>query len=249
MKLTAYTECFCANVVNNASTLQSDSSCNMACSGNSSEACGGPNLLDIYYANKPAPQGPVTNPGPAGWTSFGCYADGSTKSLANGVQVPGGGSNLTVSSCTTACGAAGYTLAGVEYAGGETALCHTSDVSALTASECYCDNYLASSASNTTLSQCNMPCNGNSSEFCGAGNRMNIYASGNTQPTTKSVASVPATPGGWFPFGGNNNCFNDTNGRRSLSNTQYLQVPMTIEACTSACLSAGYTLAGLEYAG
>jgi len=93
-----------------------------------------------------------------------------------------------------------------------------------------------------------MPCNGNSSEFCGAGNRMNIYALGKTQPTTKPVASVPAAPGGWFPLG-NNNCYNDTQGRRSLSNTQYLQVSMTIEACTSACLSAGYTLAGLEYAG
>ena len=94
-----------------------------------------------------------------------------------------------------------------------------------------------------------MPCNGNSSEFCGAGNRMNLYAAGNTQPSKKPVSAVPAPPNGWFPFGGNNNCFNDTQGARSLSNNQYLQVPMTVEACTSACFKAGYTLAGLEYAG
>jgi len=88
----------------------------MACSGNSSEVCGGPNLITIYYANKPAPQGPVTNPGPQGWTSYGCIADGPNKALANQVQIPGGGSNMTVSGCTTACSAAGYPLAGIEYA-------------------------------------------------------------------------------------------------------------------------------------
>lgn len=88
----------------------------MACTGSSSEVCGGPGLLTVYYANTPVPQGPHTNDGPAGWTSSGCWADGSTKALANEVQVEGGGSNMTVTGCTTACGAAGYKLAGIEYA-------------------------------------------------------------------------------------------------------------------------------------
>ena len=103
-------------MLNNATTLQSNSSCNMVCSGDSSEVCGGPNLITVYYANRPAPQGPVTNPGPSGFTFYGCYADGASKALANQVQIPGGGSNMTVSGCTAACGAAGYALAGVEYA-------------------------------------------------------------------------------------------------------------------------------------
>jgi hypothetical protein len=111
-----WTECFCDNVLNNATTLQSNPTCNMACSGNSTQACGGPDLITVYYANAPAPQGPQTNPGPAGWTSAGCWADGPSKALANSVQVPGGGNNMTVMECTSACSAAGYKLAGVEYA-------------------------------------------------------------------------------------------------------------------------------------
>jgi hypothetical protein len=109
-------ECFCDNVLNNATTLQSNSSCSMACTGNSAQVCGGPDLITVYYANAPAPQGPQTNPGPAGWTSAGCWADGSSKALANQVQVPGGGTNMTIVECTSACSAAGYKLAGVEYA-------------------------------------------------------------------------------------------------------------------------------------
>ncbi|KAK3075865.1 hypothetical protein LTR53_000438 [Teratosphaeriaceae sp. CCFEE 6253] len=90
-----------------------------------------------------------------------------------------------------------------------------------------------------------MPCNGNASEFCGAGNRLDLYASGGTTPSTKPAAKALAPPGGWLSQG----CYNDSGASRTLSNTQYLQVPMTVEACTSACVADGYTYAGLEYAG
>lgn len=43
--------------------------------------------------------------------------DGNPRTLANGVATKGGGSNMTVALCTSACSAAGYTLAGMEYAG------------------------------------------------------------------------------------------------------------------------------------
>jgi hypothetical protein len=88
----------------------------MPCTGNSSEVCGGPGLLTVYYANKPIPQGPHTNAGPDGWTSVGCWADGSSKALAHEVQVQGDFSNMTITGCTSACSAAGYQLVGVEYA-------------------------------------------------------------------------------------------------------------------------------------
>lgn len=86
---------------------------------------------------------------------------------------------------------------------------------------------------------------GNTTEYCGGSNRLNLYASGTTQPSVRPTSNAPPPPGGWFALG----CYNDTVGTRSLSNTQYLQVPMTIEACTSACFTAGYSLAGLEYGG
>lgn len=106
----------------------------MACTGNSSEVCGGSGLLTVYYANKPIPEGPHINPGPSGWTSFGCYADVSTKALGHEVQVEGGSSNMTVTGCTSACDAAGYKLSGVEYAS-KTIVSHksTSKIRRLTA--------------------------------------------------------------------------------------------------------------------
>ncbi|KAJ5889305.1 exo-beta-1-3-glucanase [Penicillium tannophilum] len=43
-------ECYCGNTVQNGGGLASDGNtgCNMACSGNSAETCGGPNRLDMY---------------------------------------------------------------------------------------------------------------------------------------------------------------------------------------------------------
>lgn len=47
----------------------------MACSGNANEPCGGPNRFNLFDSGKTptTPAGPVTNPGPAGWQSLGCY--------------------------------------------------------------------------------------------------------------------------------------------------------------------------------
>lgn len=198
----------------------------MACAGNSSEACGGPDLLNVYYSNKPAPQGPATNPGPSGWTSFGCWTDNGPRTLSNQVQVPGGAAGMTVAGCTLACGSAGYTLAGLEYA-----------------QECWCDKYVSSAASKAAITDCNMACNGNASEFCGAGNRLDLYASGSTTPSVRSSSNSPAPPPGWQPIG----CYNDSVQSRTLSQGQYGLGAMTIELCTAACAKGGYSYAGVEY--
>lgn len=56
--------------------------------------------------------------GPSGWTFLGCYSDNvNGRTLANGLQVPGGASAMTVELCESTCLAAGYVLAGVEYSG------------------------------------------------------------------------------------------------------------------------------------
>ena len=41
----------------------------------------------------------------------------AARTLTTTMATPGGGANLTVALCTSACQAAGYILAGVEYAG------------------------------------------------------------------------------------------------------------------------------------
>lgn len=62
----------CGNALN-PNTPEPSTDCNMPCSGNSSEACGGPNRLNIFWSGKTPPPAPVTNPGPSGWILLGCY--------------------------------------------------------------------------------------------------------------------------------------------------------------------------------
>ncbi|GKT83176.1 WSC domain-containing protein [Colletotrichum tofieldiae] len=64
---------------------------------------------------------------------------------------------MTVAKCTAACASANFILAGIEYSG-----------------ECYCGNSFANGGA-PAVDGCNMICNGNSSEYCGGPNRLNVY--------------------------------------------------------------------------
>ena len=51
------------------------------------------------------------------WTHLGCYTDNvSGRALSNGVQVSGGAIAMTNELCQGACQAAGFSMAGTEYA-------------------------------------------------------------------------------------------------------------------------------------
>ena len=65
----------CGNTLQAGSVkAASEGDCSMGCSGNKTEACGGPSRLTLFGNGQKAPAGPSMNPGPAGWTSLGCYA-------------------------------------------------------------------------------------------------------------------------------------------------------------------------------
>ncbi|KAH6874786.1 cell wall-binding protein [Thelonectria olida] len=118
------------------------------------------------------PTGPFTNPGVNGYTHIGCYTEGKS-----GRALPNGKDNNppTVANCVTACSASSFTYAGVEYGG-----------------ECWCGNSFSDGSVLTTLSDCNMVCNGNSTEYCGAGNRLNVYQK-NAAISPTSTASTSST--------------------------------------------------------
>jgi hypothetical protein len=142
MLLTCFSDC--GNALASVATLAADGDCNMACSGNATEVCGGSNRISVYGNGGTPPPGPFTNPGPPGWSLVGCYSDKDvSRALPNAGAAPGGGAAMTVSLCTTAC--TGYTLAGVEYGG-----------------ECYCGNAIQNGAS-AVGDGCNIVCNGVSS--------------------------------------------------------------------------------------
>ena len=116
-----------------------------------------------------------------------------------------------------------------------------------------------------------MTCNGNSSEYCGGGNRLNVYQLGTSTgavssinnvgggsstaidvPTkTTALASSTASvvtaasglPSGWVYKG----CYVDNANGRILANTQPDNTQLTVESCTTACSKAGYSVAGMEY--
>lgn len=108
-------ECYCDNQLSAAQ--EPDSDCNMPCNGNTTETCGAGNRLTVFLYNSSTPLGPPTNPGPNGYGSIGCYNDtAAARTLGTQVQVTGGPDNMTVANCVSACSAAGFSLAGTEYA-------------------------------------------------------------------------------------------------------------------------------------
>lgn len=164
-------ECYCRNKLGAGQVLATSAAeCNMPCSGNSSQACGGPNRLSIY-SDLPTTALPVDTPPQAvaawgAWTLQGCYSDNvGARSL--GVPAPGG----SVEKCAASC--AGYALFGVEYGG-----------------ECYCDNGLQNGATKAALGDCNMSCSGNSQQLCGGPNRLLLYSQGAAATSTATTATT-----------------------------------------------------------
>ncbi|KUJ22208.1 uncharacterized protein LY89DRAFT_729673 [Mollisia scopiformis] len=102
----------------------------------------------------------------------GCYTEGTgvrALSAASFYNYTG----MTTEQCMTDC--TGYTYFGVEYGG-----------------ECYCGNTLASSSTLAALSDCSFICPGNSYEYCGAGNRLELYEL-STAASSSSSSLVSST--------------------------------------------------------
>lgn len=93
-----------------------------------------------------------------------------------------------------------------------------------------------------------MACNGNGSEFCGAGSRLNLYASGTVVPGPKPANLKTPKPINWVQQG----CYTDNPGARTLGHGMDVtggSKNMTNANCAAACLNAGFTIAGTEYSG
>ena len=239
-------QCFCGNSLYINSSSAGLSSCAMACTGNPSEPCGGPNLLNLFYSNTPLPPGPEVNPGPLGWQSLGCYTDNTNgmRALTTVEATAGGSGKMTIAYCVSACQAAGFSLAGAEYGG-----------------ECWCGNSFQNGGGPAPdgSSSCNMPCNGNSSEYCGGPNRLEAYKLVNNPVTTTTTTAVSATGTGAgtsatatgpsivqtigsYNFVG---CYTEGTNARALSAKVVNTPDMNLQYCAGNC--TGYTYFGAEY--
>lgn len=174
-------ECFCGSAYAPDST--SSSGCTMACSGNSTQICGGPNRLTAYRYTVDIPSTSTTSAAPTatalnvtiptGWQYIGCVTEGTSGRALGGYSTSAG--NLTNEMCMAACQTKGYTLAGTEYSG-----------------ECFCGNAIG--AGSVASTACTMKCNGNSTQVCGGPNLLSTWQFGgavsSASTSSKQVTSV-----------------------------------------------------------
>ena len=166
-------ECYCGNALQSYSAL-GFTGCNMACSGNTSEICGGRSRISVYNLTTYVP--PTTVKSVGTYVSQGCYLEATTGRLLSGPSYTNK-TGMTVESCVAFCAGQKIPLAyaGVEYA-----------------QECYCAASLPATAVMTDASSCNMLCTGNKKEFCGAGKHLNILYNDPSAVAPATVSSANA---------------------------------------------------------
>jgi len=104
------------------------------------------------------------------------------------------------------------------------------------------------------ISDCNMLCAGNSSEYCGAGNRLDVYqatgkGSGGTTTSAPPATTTPAggpqhvSKVGAYTWAG---CYTEATNSRALTGASEINYnTMTVEICAAFC--ASFTMFGVEY--
>lgn len=153
-------ECYCGKYVAKPAAFRADAgACDMPCTGNGKQKCGGWGKMSIF--NNTAYKG-ASAPGTAGsyeWKS--CYMEPMwDRALTNLVLADDA---MTVEKCIAACGAGtGYKYCGLEYG-----------------RECYGGNTLDSKLQEandpTCAMQCDMPCGGNPAQMCGGRSTVAVY--------------------------------------------------------------------------
>ncbi|KJA18927.1 copper radical oxidase [Hypholoma sublateritium FD-334 SS-4] len=236
-------QCFCGNDTLASATAAPASSCNEPCAGNAAEPCGAGNFLNLFWSGVTPPPPPAVVPAVGPWVSLGCFTDGvnGLRSLPNGVATTGA---VTIESCTAACFAAGFPIAGAEFA-----------------TQCFCNTAITNGGAPTPASACNMPCAGNGSEFCGGPNALNVYNfTGTNLPTTPTppqggggggggassnlVQQTSGLPAGWA-F---NACWVDNLDGRIFIDQQPGNAANTPLACIQQCVALNFSVAGMEFA-
>ncbi|KAG8752026.1 hypothetical protein FRC14_007434 [Serendipita sp. 396] len=153
-------ECYCGNTIMGGSQ-PSSGICNMACSGDSTQTCGDGGAINIYvkgdfqYTTGIASVLESYND----YEKTQCWQDSTANRILTQAPTPIiSGDQMTVQKCIDGCAAAGYSWAGVEYG-----------------RECYCDNLSIPPTQSEDMNDCNMPCTGDATQYCGGPNRMLVY--------------------------------------------------------------------------
>lgn len=196
-------ECWCDDELQNDAGPATDgeAKCAMPCNGDSEQMCGGPDRLNLYRytadltssatatATPTATSSPVTviPPSttsasaaalPTGWKYGGCYVDNINGRIMEGQQPDN--DKLTIESCVSTCVGLGFSVAGAQYG-----------------KQCFCDNYVRKEAPLADDKECSTNCAGDSSEKCGAPDRMSVYSKGDLIVLPNPAPQTGGLPGSW----------------------------------------------------
>ncbi len=168
---------------------------------------------------------PAVKPTVGGYVFVGCRTEGT------GVRALGGAAfaydEMTLESCMTNC--TGFDYWATEYG-----------------RECYCGNSVEASSAEAPAEDCSMVCGGDPTEFCGNGNRIELYSTTATRstsatPTPTGTLAVRPTVGAYTFVG----CQTEATTGRALSDKTYADDAMTLDSCATFC--SGYTYFATEY--
>eukprot|EP01064_Diplonema_japonicum_P024550 TRINITY_DN3514_c0_g1_i1.p1 TRINITY_DN3514_c0_g1~~TRINITY_DN3514_c0_g1_i1.p1 ORF type:complete len:666 (+),score=165.37 TRINITY_DN3514_c0_g1_i1:68-1999(+) len=139
-------ECWCGSSVEGSKkTVSTD--CNVPCTGDDTEMCGGGHRMNLYSLVAKDPQQTPSR--------LGCFeVDGWHRALHTLAYVSQGN---TMEECTSACQWNGFKYAGLE-----------------AGDECWCGNNVQY-ASRTITAKCDTPCPGDGNQWCGDGYKSLVY--------------------------------------------------------------------------
>ncbi|KAK4150658.1 WSC domain-containing protein [Chaetomidium leptoderma] len=101
---------------------------------------------------------PTLGPSPTGWLDLGCYEeDPELPILEKNTSPAGGDGSLTIAKCQDACYRARYKFAGMQEG-----------------NQCWCSSYVGG-GSVRDQADCNTPCPGNATTFCGGKGVLQVY--------------------------------------------------------------------------
>ncbi|KAH8672637.1 hypothetical protein BGZ60DRAFT_282514 [Tricladium varicosporioides] len=160
------------------------------------------------------------------YTYLGCYTEG------NGARALTGKSTydypaMTLEKCAAAC--TGFTYWGVEYGG-----------------ECYCGSALDSTSTLASLSDCSFVCPGNQYEYCGAGNRLEMYQLSSQVSTSSSVSSTKgSTSSSSFSSTVSSSSSSSSSSRSSSSSSSSSTVSSTSKLSSTSSTSSSVTTSSI----
>ncbi|RSL39253.1 hypothetical protein CEP53_014198 [Fusarium sp. AF-6] len=212
-------ECYCGNTIG-GDNIPDISQCSMQCKGNIFSYCGAGNKLSVWKITQPEKSaGPITAfNGAAIYT--GCYTDGGP----GGRTLPGAvftGSSVSLDTCFAFCKKLNFPLFGMEYG-----------------RECYCGYAPKTQSSIAPDGDCRMPCAGDASQKCGAGNRISIWNNTLYTPmvSPESFNIQPHYLG----------CYTEGKKGLALGKAKTSGSKMTVEVCANYCANKNLAFMGLQ---